>query len=45
MRGNTQFKADLSWAIEFITTKCYRSKQSKTKHDNSLEVIWAHLDA
>ena len=40
-----QLRADLSWAIEFITINCLRAQQSKTKQLNSLESIWAHLNA
>jgi hypothetical protein len=41
----TQLKADLGWAITFITKNCCRAQQSKARQDNSLESIFEHLNA
>jgi hypothetical protein len=41
----TQLKADLGWAITFITKNCCRAQQSKSRQDNSLESIFEHLNA
>jgi hypothetical protein len=41
----TQLKADLGWAITFITNNCCRAQQSKSRQDNSLGSIFEHLNA
>lgn len=41
----SQLRADLSWAIDLITTNCHRAQQSKAKQSNSLEAVWQHLNA
>ncbi|MCF1438912.1 MAG: IS4 family transposase, partial [Shewanella sp.] len=38
-------RADLSWAIEYITKNCLRAQQSKARQGDSLEAIWEHLNA